>query len=51
MQSKLNKLPKHMCVLHLLMPSCSGVQDRDPSHIDLAGPTVNTGGTSYIDHY
>ena len=35
----------------ILMPSYSGVFDRDPSQIDLAGPTVNTGGSSYIDHY
>ena len=33
------------------MPSYPGVHDRDPSHIDLVGPTVNAGGSTYIDHY
>ena len=28
-----------------------GVHDRDPSDIDLVGPTVNAGGSTYIDHY
>ena len=28
-----------------------GVHDRDPSDIDLVGPTVNAGVSTYIDHY